>query len=71
MYRPNVKEKSLYLGCLCSYFTHTVRYTTDPEEDFLWVEMMANDSDSFWERVKKAWNFIFKRWEYSGSVASC
>lgn len=49
----------LTVTCSCSRLDHCVRFSHDAEDDLLYVEVAFPNGYTFWERVKKAWRYVF------------
>ena len=69
-----MNDSLLYTTCECTVFSHSARYSIcNNDKSFppeLSIELCINDYDSFWKRLKLAFNFIFKRYRYGVTEVS-
>jgi hypothetical protein len=50
-----------HFDCQCSDFNHTVRFTLDPDDGEVWIDVRLNYCDPLWKRVWNAVRYVFKR----------
>lgn len=50
-----------HLDCQCSDFNHTVRFTLDPSDGELWLDVHLNYCDPWWKRILNVVKYVFKR----------
>ncbi len=49
------------MSCQCSDFNHVVRFTLDPSDGEVWLDVRLNHYDPWWKRVWNAVRYVFKR----------
>jgi hypothetical protein len=50
-----------YMTCQCSDFNHTVRFTLDPQDGDVYLDVRMNYYDPWWKRIWNAVKYVFKR----------
>ena len=52
-----------YFDCQCSDFSHAFRFVHDEQDGDLWLEVQLDPSRfrTFWDRLKLAFNYVFRR----------
>lgn len=58
--------ETLYADCQCSDFNHTFRFTLDPSDGELWLDVRLNRYEPWYRRVWIAVRYVFKRPEAYG-----
>lgn len=69
----DIKEEYFYTNCNCHDFNHTIRYYYFIDDDYdpeLCAEMVVNNYDSIFKRIRMAFNYIFKRERFSCTITS-
>lgn len=50
-----------HFDCQCSDFNHTVRFTLDPQDGDVYLEVRMNYFDPWYKRIWNAVKYVFKR----------
>lgn len=50
-----------HVECQCSDFNHIFRFTLDPEDGDLWLDVRLNYYDPWYKRIWTAIKYVFKR----------
>lgn len=50
-----------HFDCACSDFNHTVRFTLDPDDGDLYIDVRLNNWGHWYTRIWTAIRYIFKR----------
>jgi hypothetical protein len=48
-----------YLDCACSDFNHVIRFTFDPEDGEVYLDVRLNAYEPWWKRVWYALRYVF------------
>lgn len=50
-----------HFDCQCSDFNHTVRFTLDPQDGDVYMDVRMNYYDPWYKRIWNAVKYVFKR----------